>query len=81
MPYVRPIEMDKTRPRATINTTIDKEVFESFKQSCKDKNLPMNIVLEQIMKQYSKGDFELIYKLKEDNKIEPESIKVVNSKG
>lgn len=80
MAYVRPVELDKKRPRASINTTIDKEVFETFKQVCKDRNLPMNIILEQIIKQYNNGDFELVYRLKENDRIDPESIQIVNSK-
>lgn len=80
MAYVRPVELDKSRPRGILNTTFDKEVLDSFRKSCDDKHLPMNIVLEQIMKQYNMGDFELVYRLKENKRIDAESIKIVNNK-
>lgn len=77
MAYVRPIELDKSRPRGTINTTIDAEVLEEFKKNCKP--MTMNIVLEQLMRQFNNGDFELVYRLKGQNKDKIKSIEIINT--
>lgn len=45
--------------RTMLNTTVNKDVLETFKSYCKSVNCPMNTVLEAFMKQFSQGQFEL----------------------
>lgn len=45
--------------RATLNTTINKEVFENFKDYCREVGIPMNMVLETFMRQFCEGDFNI----------------------
>ncbi len=68
MPYVRPLDLDKDRPRAALNTTVDKEVLEGFKKHCKTCGIPMNIVIEQFMKQFQNNEFVISMKLDKDQK-------------
>ena len=42
-----------------LNTTIDKEIFETFKVNCKLTGIPMNVLLETFMAQYNSGEFSL----------------------
>lgn len=62
-------------PRAEtipLNTKVNKEVFESFKDCCSELGYPMNVLLETFMRQYSNGKFKLneddILKFKNDGK-------------
>lgn len=47
------------KERTTFNTTINKEVLDSFREYCKDINCPMNLALEIFMKQFIEGQFSL----------------------
>ena len=40
-----------------VNQKINKEVFDSFKDACKEAGYPMNVVLEVFMQQYGDGRF------------------------
>lgn len=55
-----------------LNTKVNKEVFEAFKDACAYTGFPMNMVLESFMRQYSNGRFKLndndIMKFKNDGK-------------
>lgn len=42
-----------------LNTKINKEVFDAFKDRCKEAGYPMNVVLETFMQQYANGRFYL----------------------
>lgn len=54
------IRRDVKRVETTaFNTTINKEVFDSFKDYCKKMGYPMNVLLETFMQQYIKGRFNL----------------------
>lgn len=57
----------ETKP---LNTKVNKEVFESFKDYCAYLGYPMNVVLETFMRQYANGRFKLdekdILKFKND---------------
>lgn len=59
----------ETKP---LNTKVNKEVFEAFKDCCGEFGYPMNVMLETFMRQYSKGRFKLdekdILKFKGDGK-------------
>ena len=46
-----------TRSKAMLNTTIDKEVFDDFKATCKATGMRMSTLLETFMKQYNEGEF------------------------
>lgn len=46
----------ETKP---LNTKVNKEAFESFKDYCAYLGYPMNVVLETFMSQYSNNRFEL----------------------
>lgn len=43
--------------RAMLNTTINEEVLNNFRDYCKQINCPMNMVLETFMNQFVKGQF------------------------
>lgn len=42
-----------------LNTKVNKEVFNAFKDCCKEQGYQLNIVLETFMRQYSSGRFNL----------------------
>lgn len=63
------VKTDADAPkRAMLNTTINKDVLDDFKAYCKELGLPMNVLLESFMKQFSDGSFVL--KIGKNNKIE-----------
>jgi hypothetical protein len=69
----KPVTSNVSRAETTaLNTKVNKEVFESFKDYCAYLGYPMNVVLETFMRQYSNGRFKLneddITKFKNDGK-------------
>ena len=67
------IKRDVKRVETTaLNQKINKEVFDSFKDYCKELGYPMNVMLETFMRQYASGKFKLdakdILKFKNDGK-------------
>ena len=67
------IKRDVERVETTaLNTKVNKEVFDSFKDYCKELGYPMNVMLETFMQQYANGRFKLkaedILKFKNDGK-------------
>lgn len=40
-----------------LNTKVNKEVFEKFKDYCKYSGYPMNVLIETFMQQYANGNF------------------------
>lgn len=67
------IKRDVERVETTaLNQKINKEVFNGFKDICKEKGYPMNVVLETFMQQYANGRFKLnasdVDKFKNDGK-------------
>ena len=42
-----------------LNTKINKEVFDDFKDYCKELGYPMNVMLETFMRQYANGKFRI----------------------
>lgn len=54
------IKRDVKRVQTTaLNTKINKEVFDAFKDYCKELGYPMNVMLETFMRQYANGRFKL----------------------
>lgn len=55
---------------APLNTKVNKEVFDAFKDRCKEQGYPLNVMLETFMRQYANGNFHLadkdIMKFKND---------------
>ncbi len=67
------IKRDVQRVETTaLNQKINKEVFDDFKDYCKELGYPMNVVLETFMNQYANGRFKLnaedVLKFKNDGK-------------
>lgn len=65
------IKRDVERVETTaLNQKINKEVFDAFKDYCKEIGYPMNVMLETFMRQYSSGKFKIkaedILKFKND---------------
>lgn len=65
------IKRDVERVETTaLNTKINKEVFDAFKDYCKELGYPMNVMLETFMRQYANGRFDIsandILKFKND---------------
>ena len=65
------IKRDVERVATTaLNTKVNKEVFDAFKDCCKEQGYPLNVMLETFMRQYADGDFYLdakdILKFKND---------------
>lgn len=54
-----------------LNTKVNKEVFDSFKDYCKELGYPMNVIIETFMRQYANKKFKLkaedILKFKDDD--------------
>ncbi len=56
----KPVSSNVERVETTgLNTKVNKEVFEGFKDCCKYLGYPMNVMLETFMQQYANGRFEL----------------------
>lgn len=56
----KPVTSNVSRAETTaLNTKVNKEVFESFKDYCAYLGYPMNVVLETFMRQYANRKFEL----------------------
>lgn len=53
------IDTNTVNKRVPLNTTVDKETFETFKVNCKLTGIPMNVLLETFMAQYNNGEFNL----------------------
>lgn len=49
----------KKLPTQALNTQINKEVFYNFKVKCKERGLPLNIVIEVFMNQYANRKYIL----------------------
>ena len=67
------IKRDVQRVETTaLNQKINKEVFDNFKDVCKEQGYPMNVVLETFMQQFANGRFKLnandVLKFKNDGK-------------
>lgn len=67
------IKRDVKRVATTaLNTKVNKEVFDAFKDCCKEQGYPLNVMLETFMRQYANGNFKLdaedILKFKNDGK-------------
>lgn len=65
------IKRDVERVATTaLNTKVNKEVFDAFKDCCKKQGYPLNVMLETFMLQYTNGNFPLdandILKFKND---------------
>lgn len=61
----------KKLPTKALNMQINKEIFYDFKVKCKERGLPLNVVIEVFMRQYGNGRYDLeqerILKWREDN--------------
>lgn len=61
----------KKLPTKALNMQINKEIFYEFKVKCKERGLPLNIVIEVFMRQYGNRKYHLnkedIIKWKDDN--------------
>ena len=69
------IKRDVERVETTaLNTKVNKEAFDAFKDCCKRQGYPLNVMLETFMNQYANGNFHLddkdIMKFKNDGKEE-----------
>ena len=53
------VEMEKPNNRGALNTTINDEVLQEFKKSCKMSGVRMNTLIEAFMRQYNEGAFYL----------------------
>lgn len=62
----------KKLPTKALNMQINKEIFYEFKVKCKERGLPLNIVIEVFMRQYGNRKYHLkkenILKWKDDNR-------------
>lgn len=63
----RDVQREET---TTLTTTINREVFDTFKDCCKKAGYPLNMVLEIFMRQYVNGRFKVdredVLKYKDD---------------
>lgn len=53
--------------KVVLNTTIDKDVKDSFSAYCKQVGFSMNMVLEILMRQFANGEFRIKF---EKNKLD-----------
>jgi antitoxin component of RelBE/YafQ-DinJ toxin-antitoxin module len=71
----KPVNSNVPRAETTaLNTKVNKEAFEAFKDCCGELGYPMNVMIETFMRQYTNGKFKLnsddILKFKNDGKEE-----------
>lgn len=52
-------DQEKKSKRTTLNTTVDKEIKESFQEWCGDRNVTMGFMLEIAMEQIVSGELSL----------------------
>lgn len=69
----KPVQSNAQRFETTaLNTKINKEVFDKFKDCCKEDGYSLNVLLETFMRQYANGRFKLnsedIMKFRNDGK-------------
>lgn len=67
----KPVSSNAQRVETTaLNTKVNKEVFDKFKDCCKEDGYPLNVMLETFMRQYTNGRFNIntndILKFKND---------------
>lgn len=67
----KPVNSNAQRVETTaLNTKVNKEVFDKFKDCCKTDGYPLNVMLETFMRQYTNGRFNIntndILKFKND---------------
>lgn len=67
----KPVSSNAQRVKTTaLNTKVNKEVFDKFKDCCKEQGYPLNVLLETFMRQYANGRFKIdaddILKFKND---------------
>ena len=79
----KPVTSNVARAETTaLNTKVNKEVFDSFKDYCSYLGYSMNVVLETFMRQYANGRYELedeaILRFKTD-KNEKEEVDTLNT--
>lgn len=56
----KPVTSDAKRVETTVlNQKVNKEVFDNFKDYCKELGYPMNVMLETFMRQYANGRFDI----------------------
>lgn len=56
----KPVNSDVKRVETTgLNTKVDKETFQKFKDRCAYLGYPMNVVLETFMLQYATGRYDI----------------------
>ena len=62
----------KKLPTKALNMQINKDIFHEFKVKCKERGLPLNIVIEVFMRQYGNRKYHLdeesVIKWKDDNR-------------
>lgn len=58
MPSISKTRGDRN-DRSVLNTTIDATVFDNFRTACRKAGVPMNVLLEIFMRQYSDGEFSI----------------------
>lgn len=52
-----------------LNTPIDSEVLDQFKDACNDYNLKMNAVIEALLSDFVNGEYDIIINRKDGIKI------------
>ena len=67
----KPVSSNAQRVETTaLNTKVNKEVFDKFKDCCKEDGYSLNVILETFMRQYANGRFKVdtkdIVKFKND---------------
>lgn len=50
-------EVKETKKRAMLNTTINEDILNNFRDYCKQIGCPMNMMLETFMTQFAEGQF------------------------
>lgn len=58
------------RKKEPLNTTIDGVVLNNFKAACKKSGIPMNVIIETFMNQFTNGEFRLKFGYANDMSVE-----------
>lgn len=46
--------------RKQLNTPVNGQILDNFRNACNSYNLKMNVVIESFMKDFSEGDYDIL---------------------
>lgn len=53
---------ERSNNKRALGTPVNKDIFDNFKEECKKIDIPMNVVLEIFMDEFSNGKVDIAFK-------------------